>query len=175
MKFHERLEIVINEIKKISGLTVESVAGKLGISKATLNNYKSGRFYPKAQFFSRLEEEYPYIDIEWLTNDNAPSPEKTYIKNINSKIVDIAHSDIILQFKDKDRARDANRALLEIEKLDQAAFIEICAYIKGVASGIKKTKSNHDRRKGERRQEDSDTWNGPDRRSGNDRRKASGE
>jgi len=59
-------------------------------------------------------------------SDNKSSPQ--------NKVIDLKHDDIIRQFRDKLTAMAVNRALLTIERLDPAAFIELAQRIIGKAS-----------------------------------------
>jgi len=95
--------------------------------------------------------------------------------------IELGHGDIIKQFSDKTYARDLNKCLLELERLDPVAYREVGGIIKGVVLGIhrKSCREGHpptDRRRTDRRAETRPDLipNGKDRRTGAERRSTSG-
>lgn len=102
--------------------------------------------------------------IDWLlcgTTTNPGAAESQYI-------------DLIRNFKDKQRALNISRELVELEKIDQDEFIAMEGYVRGTVNSLNRHKNSPiNRRQMNRRNDLSEPPSGEiDRRSGGDRRKA---
>ena len=62
MNIAKRLEKFI-EIKKLSK---SAFANKIGIQRSTLAHFFSGRNKPSSDFFLKIKETYPDLDLNWL-------------------------------------------------------------------------------------------------------------
>jgi transcriptional regulator with XRE-family HTH domain len=173
-----------DRIKYVRGdLTQAEFAAKLSVSLGAVQHWEAGDQYPKGDILLRFYNVFK-INVNWLlTGDgepylgytkteekqtNAAEPEQTY----NHNVITIEHKGLIERFKDKARAKNANYDLLDIEALDYATFIETVGYIRGIAEQLRRAARPADRRRGQRRssQTDDQIPDGPDRRSGTDRR-----
>ncbi len=124
------------------------------------------------------------VSIDWLlTGDGSP-----YIKESDlvaaqetpkaSNVVELRHMELVKGFKDKPRAYEINRQLKELESLDDETFKRIETYIKATVDQVRyaaeRSPQYGDRRQSDRRVDtDSSSLGGQDRRTGQDRRKAS--
>lgn len=93
-------------------------------------------------------------------------------------VIQLQHFEIVKEFKNKGLAKDANRALLNIERLNQEMFEKLVAHIQSVEWSLKmaaeKMPLYGDRRSGTDRRSKhahNDIPGGADRRSGRNRRK----
>ena len=86
MNIAKRLEKFI-EIKKLSQ---SAFANKIGIQRSTLAHFFSGRNKPSSDFFLKIKETYPDLDLNWLISgkkrDNSKKP-KTKEKKIKSVLI----------------------------------------------------------------------------------------
>lgn len=163
------LDDVIQRLKDKLGLSKNfELADIIGISAPDFSKRKkTGTLLPLILDIAISEK----VNLDWLfTGIEAGSLEE----KTETNVIDSEHTDIIRQFKDKERARDANLNLLKMERANPIAFIETCAFIRGMTSGVQVI--NTDRRVEERRQIDDQNRipKGTDRRSGTGRRTANG-
>lgn len=178
----ERLKYVRKTLSKISQ---REFAGKLGVPLHKIRDIEAGKIKISVELASLIEEKF-YFDFKWLLTgkgdpyikakdkDEHPAVDKS------SSVIDSEHTDVIRHFKDKTRARDANIDLLTLERINQTAFIETCAYIKGITSGVQLVTNKGrpyigpERRVEDRRQKEDPAGipKKTDRRNGTDRRVA---
>lgn len=86
MSIANRLEKFI-EIKKLSK---SAFAQKIGIQRSSLAHFFSGRNKPSLDFFLKIKESYPALDLNWLISGkkNYESKKtKTKEKKIKSAII----------------------------------------------------------------------------------------
>lgn len=130
------------------------------------------------------------IDINWLITGHGTAPGKCHDHEVPNaaptnreaaqktkygNAIEIEHSNLIKQFRDKALAKAIDEDLILLESINKDAFREVGTYIKGLIQGLKLASGQGvrpDRRRYERRQQSDDGKipNGVDRRSGNDRR-----
>ena len=90
MNIAKRLEKFI-EIKKLSK---SAFANKIGIQRSTLAHFFSGRNKPSSDFFLKIKETYPDLDVNWLiSGKKSDKSKKTQIKEKKIKSVLILYDD----------------------------------------------------------------------------------
>ena len=90
MNIAKRLEKFI-EIKKLSK---SAFANKIGIQRSTLAHFFSGRNKPSSDFFLKIKETYPDLDLNWLiSGKKRDKSKKTQIKKKKIKSVLILYDD----------------------------------------------------------------------------------
>jgi hypothetical protein len=116
------------------------------------------------------------LDINLAKNGSGRhfETENTDESSIQSKFLDNEHTKLVKQFSNKKLANEIDQHLLEIERLNEAAFKETCAYIKGITAGLK-SMVEYDRRKCDRRKHKDGNWPPDQERRSADRRKAVGQ
>lgn len=159
--FPSRLEYLISE----SGTTKKAFAQNCGIKEKQLYIYLKGESEPGMKALRGIKEYYPQISIDWLITGQGKAFIESWKKSTEN-VSDLKHGRIVREFEDKDFAMEIDQALLALEKSSQKEFYKLGGYIKALAEhGIELRLQQ---------QEDSDTWDGTERRSGKDRRKAVG-
>ncbi len=152
-------------------------AKKLGIPVGTFYNIMKGQV-PNAEHLFHISEIFG-ISLDWLiTGDGevykkdilAVCPDELYEGAQETNIIDIEHSDIIKQFHNKSLARDINKDLVDLERMNGEALKKVGIYIKGVVEGIR---LSSEKGQGSNEKAEGD-FAGGERRSGLDRRKAAG-
>jgi len=86
MSIANRLEKFI-EIEKLSK---SAFAQKIGIQRSTLAHFFSGRNKPSSDFFLKIKESYPELDLNWLISGKKSFKSKkieTKEKKIKSVII----------------------------------------------------------------------------------------
>ena len=86
MSIANRLEKFI-QIKKLSK---SAFAQKIGIQRSTLAHFFSGRNKPSSDFFLKIKETYPNLDLNWLISgkkNDSLKKNPTKEKNIKSVII----------------------------------------------------------------------------------------
>ena len=90
MDIAKRLEKFI-QIKKLSK---SAFAQKIGIQRSTLAHFFSGRNKPSSDFFLKIKETYPDLDLNWLiSGKNRHTIEKNQPKEKKIKSVVILYDD----------------------------------------------------------------------------------
>ena len=90
MNIAKRLEKFI-EIKKLSK---SAFANKIGIQRSTLAHFFSGRNKPSSDFFLKIKETYPDLDLNWLiSGKQSDKSKKTQTKEKKIKSVLILYDD----------------------------------------------------------------------------------
>ena len=90
MDIAKRLEKFI-QIKKLSK---SAFAQKIGIQRSTLAHFFSGRNKPSSDFFLKIKETYPDLDLNWLiSGKNRYTFEKKQPKEKKIKSVVILYDD----------------------------------------------------------------------------------
>ena len=90
MNIAKRLEKFI-EIKKLSK---SAFANKIGIQRSTLAHFFSGRNKPSSDFFLKIKETYPDLDLNWLiSGKKIDKSKKSQIKEKKIKSVLILYDD----------------------------------------------------------------------------------
>jgi DNA-binding XRE family transcriptional regulator len=189
----ERLKLIRNEQGRISQ---QKLADRLGIASHKIKDIEVGKTKISTELALLIEANFHY-SFKWiLTGDGHP-----YIKGLDpvsgtsepcagygppstptttgADVFEIEHMQLVKGFRDKRRALNINRELMDLEQLDAEEFKMMEAYIKGSVDMLRRSaerKKQEDRRQSDRRTQDDPgkAQDGPDRRSGSDRRKASG-
>ena len=81
MSIADRLEKFIATEK----LSKSAFAQKIGIQRSTLAHFFSGRNKPSSDFFLKIKESYPELDLNWLISGNKRNKSKKY-QTIEKKI-----------------------------------------------------------------------------------------
>jgi transcriptional regulator with XRE-family HTH domain len=155
------------------GVEKKMFAKKCGISPNQLHNYLNGSQEPGSKFYRGLKNKYPDVSIDWLmSGDGRPYLKKDGDQKNETSMLDLQHDRVIRQFDDKKFALEISQALMAMEKASLKEFYKLGGYIKALSeSGIEmRTEPGHS----QNQQNDSDVWDGTERRSGNDRRKTVG-
>ena len=86
MSIADRLEKFIATEK----LSKSAFAQKIGIQRSTLAHFFSGRNKPSSDFFLKIKESYPELDLNWLISGkkrNKSKKHQTIKKKIKSVII----------------------------------------------------------------------------------------
>ena len=86
MSIAHRLEKFIATEK----LSKSAFAQKIGIQRSTLAHFFSGRNKPSSDFFLKIKESYPELDLNWLISGkkrNKSKKHQTIEKKIKSVII----------------------------------------------------------------------------------------
>jgi len=83
MSIADRLEKFI----KTEKLSKSAFAQKIGIQRSTLAHFFSGRNKPSSDFFLKIKESYPELDLNWLISGSKSYKTKTKEKRIKSVII----------------------------------------------------------------------------------------
>tara|TARA_B000000557_G_scaffold106435_1_gene86172 strand:+ start:1056 stop:1346 length:291 start_codon:yes stop_codon:yes gene_type:complete len=86
MSIADRLEKFIATEK----LSKSAFAQKIGIQRSTLAHFFSGRNKPSSDFFLKIKESYPELDLNWLISGkkrNKSKKQQTIEKKIKSVII----------------------------------------------------------------------------------------
>ncbi len=86
MSIADRLEKFIATEK----LSKSAFAQKIGIQRSTLAHFFSGRNKPSSDFFLKIKESYPELDLNWLISGkkrNKSKKHQTIEKKIKSVII----------------------------------------------------------------------------------------
>lgn len=134
--FIVRLKLMI----KNCGDKKKVFAEKCGIAETNLYTYLRGASLPAMPFFVAMKNQYPWVNIDWLITGQGDPTTGVDERDGPENVIDIQHNEIIKDFKDKPRAKDANISLLAIESLDRDAFVEMVGFIKGTASNLMASK-----------------------------------
>ena len=81
MSIANRLEKFIETEK----LSKSAFAQKIGIQRSTLAHFFSGRNKPSSDFFLKIKESSPELDLNWLISGNKRNKSKKY-QTIEKKI-----------------------------------------------------------------------------------------
>ena len=81
MSIANRLEKFIETEK----LSKSAFAQKIGIQRSTLAHFFSGRNKPSSDYFLKIKESYPELDLNWLISGNKRNKSKKY-QTIEKKI-----------------------------------------------------------------------------------------
>lgn len=165
MEFKDRLKLVIER----SGETIIAFSRAGGVAKNTLHNYLNGSQPPKAQFLERIKRKYPWINLNWLLTGEGVSFTDDK-KVFAGSTLGLQHDNIIWEFDDKDFALEINQALMSMEKVSLKEFYKLGGYIKALSESGIEIRTEPSRL--QYQQNDSDVWDGSERRSGKDRRKS---
>lgn len=71
-------------------LSKSAFAEKIGIQRSTLAHFFSGRNKPSSDFFLKIKESYPELDLNWLISgkkSNKSKKNQTIEKKIKSVII----------------------------------------------------------------------------------------
>ena len=175
----------LKTIRKEKGLSQKALAELLTTSSGYISEIEQGKTIPGGKFLHSLNRVF-LVSIDWLlTGDGEPYLKKDSKTPVDSSTTasnqaEQQHMDLVKEFIDKQRAFNIDKELVELEKLAPEVFERVETYIKASADAIKTIKRKDsesclDRRRGRRRvSEDPDKIpDGVERRSGEDRRKAS--
>lgn len=188
IKFGERLR----SLREKNGFsyTQEDIANAIGVHRNSYQRYEAG-YTPHNKTLDKIVHFFQ-CSRDWLltgigNNESTnlpvlikekPAPNTQQMSNV----IDLQHSELVKNFKDKERAKAINSALLELERLSPAAFEEIEGYIKGMVRGIqlaqgKTMPSSSDRRHDQRRTHNDQEAipEDGDRRQGKSRRAVNGD
>jgi transcriptional regulator with XRE-family HTH domain len=173
-------------IKKALSLDQKGMAEKLGISRSTYQHYERGERSARGWVLEKLIS-FGVNPVWLLTGEGQPFEPATLNQTAmpctidshqagdrQDNIIDAEHTELVEQLNDKKMAMEISHHLLEIECINKSAFKETCAYIKGIAAGLKSMVA-YDRRKCERRQRNDEYRSPEQERRIEERRKAVGE
>lgn len=166
----ERLKLIRKELGNISQ---QKLADNIGISVNRIKAIEAGKYNITSELAIKLES-FCHFNFKWIMTglggpydgtsryqaihlDDSCMKEKEKDSLYNGTAVELDHIDIVRRFKNKRSARDINRDLLELERINPKAFEKACSYIKGMLDYASVNSV--------------DDYNGQDRRSGQDRRK----
>ncbi|WP_173179050.1 helix-turn-helix domain-containing protein [Desulfosarcina ovata] len=172
-KPHAELGGRIREVRTTFGLNQKQMSDKIGISNSTYQYYERGeRDVP----WSVLKKILTFgVNPEWIMTGIGTPFVKSHTGSVN--IIEIEHAGIILKFQNKPLALELNKNALALETLAPDQLKEINEIIKVKLKMLGSEGQDEfavDRRQIDRRQNNSD-YNGEDRRSGGERRKAVGD
>jgi len=129
---------IIERLKQYTGLKAnKDVAELFGISAPDFSRRKKqGTLLPLIVEWGINNN----VNLDWLLAGKELEPPEKLPSTPN--IIELEHSDLIKDFKDKRFAKEINVDLLEIERIDPAKFRETGFYVKGVASTLKSIKQD---------------------------------
>ena len=87
-----------NRLKKILNyhqLTASLFADKIGVQRSSISHILSGRNKPSLDFYIKIKEKYPEVDLNWIISGVKSKKGKTNTKEKNDEI-----ESIIILFKD---------------------------------------------------------------------------
>ncbi len=149
--FRAWLQKYVQKDRRIKGVVL---ASKLGISKASVSSYITGRIINGERKFTQIPFEIreKIIEITGISHDRIMKEGREILspnnRVINETITDsmgleddnnlfklndpleAEHLSVIRQFKNKDMACSINKKLVELEALDSTSFAEIIVEIK---------------------------------------------
>lgn len=166
---------------KQTGDKHEVLVKRLGVSLNTITAYKRGKGDLKGSVLAGLVSHYGFSPEWLLTGEGRPYLNKQDrppdVEGLNNKnLIKIQYIEIIKQFKNEKRAKDANLALLKIEHVDPDLFEKLVSHIEGVEWSLRmKAPPYMERRSGTDRRKAQTDQKGPkseERRKGDDRRKS---
>lgn len=183
----ERLNFILSEMQ----IGQQAIADALQVPVHKIKSIKIGKVKFSTELALAIEQKFNF-SFRWiLTGEGDP-----YIKENDKKtnfhpeslqqikpdnVIELQHMELVKGFRDKQRALNINRELMELEGLDPEVFRRVESYIKGTVDAVREVAERRprygDRRQVDRRSKE-DPGKGPpdnqDRRSGQDRRNTSG-
>ena len=75
----------IQELIEKKNLSKSAFAKEIGIQRSSLAHFFSGRNKPSSDFFLKIKESYPELDLNWLISGNKRNKSKKY-QTIEKKI-----------------------------------------------------------------------------------------
>lgn len=134
--FVERLQMLVDEHADGKPAIFAKKAGILG---GTFHAYMNGRL-PQAEQLIRIHK-FCGVNINWLLTGEGEhymaAEKKIAVNGQDGAVVDIQHSDLVKNFKDKHRAKKINENLLEIERLSPRVFEKVDQYISDTADTVR--------------------------------------
>ena len=106
---------MLKDIMKTSGWTQEQLAGKLGVSFASLNSWINGRNKPRASMVEKIRKLY-------LAQDITGGGEPIYITLVNVGR-DLKVGDAVLLEKDKENEHDDEAIMVTVLDLDEPEVV----------------------------------------------------
>lgn len=154
------IEERIKKARKITGLSQRKFAEKLGIAYRSLQTYEKNATSLTIAMAEKIAS-LCGISPSWLLtgegdmaakekqtwNVNDVTPAYTTAETVN--FTDLTHAELVKEFKQKELAKEINRLIVEIEKVDPEELTELKEYLEFKL--MKRTESKPD-------------WNGSDRR-----------
>ena len=126
---------IINRIKQITGAkSQKDVATLLNLSESDFSNRKKRETLLVPVVNWAVHEN---VNLNWLITgktSNDTDPE-------SNSVVDLAHKNVILKFKDKETAKDINANLVQVESLNQKSFLKLAGYIERMVDELKYSKT----------------------------------
>lgn len=143
------LENRLKSARKKAGLTQDELAELAGISKRALVGYEKNAEKIQVGVLCKIAE-ICNISLIWiLTGQEGAAATDPNIKSVSNGDVITYHSSIeaehmrlVKLFKNKERAKQINEHLIELENIDESLFDTIEAYLNGVISGAKVLRSS---------------------------------
>lgn len=169
-------------MRSVLGLSQKDMSKRLGMALSTYQHYERGEREAPVTVITKITAN--GFSADWFLTGNgtpyikdAPAPAPQEIPQA-SNVVELRHMELVKGFKDKPRAYEINRQLKELESLDDETFKRIETYIKATVDQVRyaaeRSPQYGDRRHTDRRVDtDSNSLGAQDRRTGQDRRKAS--
>lgn len=146
LELSERLKY----LKSFWGITQKDMADKMGISLSAYKYYEKGERDAPAVILMSLYEF--GVNPTWLFSGQGDIFSKATNGAID--ITDVAHSELVKDFKQKELAKECNKIMIELEKIDPNELKEIhefleFKYAKKKASGSHTPWNGQERRKKE--------------------------
>jgi hypothetical protein len=183
-----KLRDIIGRIKDLTGLNQSQIAAEIyDIKPSDLSN-RISRNSINIEILGEWADK-NRVSLDWLIhgygnpyyNDkvnnmgratNGEPPNERHAQQ--ARFIKAEKNSLLNEFTEKDLAKEVSVQLLEIERLNSTAFKEACAYIKGMATGLK-SMVEYDRRKCDRRKHKDENLPPDQERRIADRRKAVGQ
>lgn len=116
-----------------------TIADSVGFSRSEMNDFLRGR---KDFSLNRMEDIAKFLGTTFIDFVSEPANDVNCGQNDDppatiNNVIHLQHAEIIKQFKNAPRARDANLSLLNIERMAPDVFDKLVAHIQSVEWGLK--------------------------------------
>ena len=91
LEFSKRLRSILED----NSMTASSFAEKINVQRSSISHVLSGRNKPSLDFYIKIKEKYPEVDLNWIISGVKSKKGKTNTKEKNDEI-----ESIIILFKD---------------------------------------------------------------------------
>ncbi len=164
-----------------SGLSMNDFGNIVGLSKGNISRLENHSYDPSYKSIVEICKNFK-VNPSWLLLNIGEPDDETHIEiepvTTPSNETEFEHMALVKTFKNKELAKELNIILKEIEDLDSDHLREVKGILRSELSMLRLTSQSYtgeDRRKVQRRKADNGVIpGGTERRSGEDRRKASG-
>lgn len=163
-KTHMELSDRIKIVRKEWGFSQKQMAERLGIGVSTYQYYERNEREIPAKLLTALTT---YgVDPTWLLLGSGIFPKNNdeTIKNSGEvvdyqNIVESEHRNLIKRFRNKEKAKEMNEQLIELEEISEILFEDVGTYLKATLNSAKKLKESDQKKTNE-----TESWTGQDRR-----------